>query len=431
MEGFASGNAGAIISAVGPTTTVAAGGADGADGTAAGIVGSRPMEGFASGNAGAIISAVGPTATVTAGGADGVDGTATGTVGLRPTEGFASGNAGAIISAVAATTTVAAGGANGADGTAAGTVGLRPTEGIASGNAGAIISAVAATTTVAAGGADGADGTAAGIVGSRPMDGFASESTGTSTPGKIGCADPVDCGRAAADVGAIVTASSTDIAGCDGATLSATATLDTAAGVTGKTGRTAAGAATTGVIALLSAVRAETGADCTTVPAVFCFPPVSGDGVALAPAFVARIPRRPAVVTEAADVKDATAGATAAVDLAAFGTVRLRRSDCVRAGATGTSCPFESSSTLVGQQAVGTSDWWPEIVGWASAPTVTVAAGSPRTVSALVSVVAGSPVVVARLPRSALAFISNSTATPSFVPKSGVADGIVSSPQFQ
>ena len=108
--------------------------------------------------------------------------------------------------------------------------------------------------------------------------------------------------RAAADIGAIATASFTDIAGCDGATLSAAATLGTAAGVTGKTGLTTTGAATTGVIALLSAVRAETGADCKTGPAMFCLPPVSGDGVALAPAFVAGIPRRPAAKKEPARI---------------------------------------------------------------------------------------------------------------------------------
>jgi hypothetical protein len=182
------------------------------------------------------------------------------------------------------------------------------------------------------------------MVGLRPMESFALGSAGTSTPGKIGCSDPVDCAMAAADVGATAPASSAGIDGCDGATLSAIGTLGTAAGVTGKTGLT-----TTGVIALLSAVRAETGADCTTGPTLFCHLSVSGDGVALAPAFVAGISRRPAVVTEAAGVENATAGATPAVDLAAFGTVRLRRRDCVRAGATGTSCPVESSSAPVGR----------------------------------------------------------------------------------
>jgi hypothetical protein len=78
-------------------------------------------------------------------------------------------------------------------------------------------------------------------------------------------------------------------------------------------------------------------------------PLVSGDGVALAPVFVAAISRRPVEVTEAGGVGNAPAGAVPAVDIVALGTVRLRRRDCIRVVATGTACRVESSSTLVGQ----------------------------------------------------------------------------------
>jgi hypothetical protein len=126
-------------------------------------------------------------------------------------------------------------------------------------------------------------------------------------------------------------------------------TLGTAVRVIGETGSITTGVGMTGAFETLAVVESETGADCTTGPATLRHPLVSGAGVALAPVFVAAIPRRPVEVTEAAGVENATTGAVLSVDIVALGIVRLRRRDCIRVVATGTACPVGSSSTLVGQ----------------------------------------------------------------------------------
>ena len=298
--------------------------------------------------------------------------------------------------------------------------------------AGVTIAGVAVTATVATGGADGADCTATGIVERRPTEDFSPESTGTSTPGKIDCSDPVDSVTAAADVGAIATTSSMGVAGCDGATIAAAGTLGTATAVTGRTALTTSGVTMTGTLESLAVVAAATGTDATAGPTGFRHPLVSGVAVALAADFVVGISRRPVEVTDAAGVGKATAGAAPTVDLVAVGAATVRWRDCARAGATGTSCPVKSVRLMVvGQKVLGASGGRVEMDGWTSAPTVAMATGSSRAVGALASVVAGSALVEGMPLRSALAFISKSTANPSLVAKSGVVGAGVSSAGLQ
>jgi hypothetical protein len=272
----------------------------------------------------------------------------------------------------------------------------------------ASIAAVGATATVAAGCAEGVRCTATGRVGLHSPEIFAPGSAGASTPAKTGGADPGDGAASTGNDGTIAAVPSAGVFDCAGAIIPAVDPPDTATGAIGEAGLT------------------------TTGRAMFRRPLVGTDGVATAIVFVVNLPIRPVPGAAAAGVEDATPRTAPAAKLVAFGTVRLRRGDCAPAGATGTAGMVKSiPATLGGRPVADPAGRRPGTVAWGSALAVTVAPATPGEASALASVVAGSAVAVARPPRSALAFIPNSTDNPSFGAESGVDGADVSSLGFQ
>jgi hypothetical protein len=188
------------------------------------------------------------------------------------------------------------------------------------------VAAVGATATVATGGVKSVGCGATGSGMPCPTEMFSAGNAGTSIPDKTGCSVSAGWALSAGNDGTFAAVPSTVVVGWTAAAIPTVATLGAAARVIGDAGLPMTGRAT------------------------FRRPLVGIDEVAPAVVFALGIPKRPAAGVAAPNVEEATAGTVPAVKLVTFGTVGLRRGDCVTAGVTGNAWLVKlAPATLVGR----------------------------------------------------------------------------------